>query len=289
MTTREAFRAIARSCLKQFRLNEPALVAEREPESLHQARVAIRRLRSALSIFDKIVVDVKGDAIRSELKALSAKLGEARNLDVYWRDVIEPKRRELLPEADIETDAAQVAAARERAYDVLIEHLGSRRFRLFTIDLARWIETGTGRSGGIAHAPESADVWSFAEEELRRRRKSVAKKGRHLTQLDPEGRHRVRIGAKKLRYASDFFASLFEGGRARKRQARFVSRLEDLQDALGALNDLRIGHDVATHLVGEDARPFAAGPLTPGDAEHETSLLDAAEAAHRRFRRVRFL
>lgn len=72
----------------------------------------------------------------------------------------------------------------------------------------------------------------------------MKRRGRHLDDLDPEERHRVRIAAKKLRYGAEFFAPLFPGKKAGKRHGAFGKALSDLQDHLGALNDIATGHEL---------------------------------------------
>ena len=47
MTVGQAFAAIVHECIRQFRLNQALIIAERDPDALHQARVAMRRLRTA--------------------------------------------------------------------------------------------------------------------------------------------------------------------------------------------------------------------------------------------------
>jgi CHAD domain-containing protein len=81
---------------------------------------------------------------------------------------------------------------------------------------------------------------------LGRRDARVRKRGRDVPTATPEARHRVRIAAKKLRYAAEFFASLYPA----KRVARYVAALQDLQDILGALNDAA----VVDRLLGEVMR-----------------------------------
>jgi inorganic triphosphatase YgiF len=77
MTAIAAFQAIASSC-RHFRLNEDALLDKRKPEALHQARVALRRLRSAFSLFKSIVSGDEPVRLNGELRWLATVLGEAR-------------------------------------------------------------------------------------------------------------------------------------------------------------------------------------------------------------------
>ena len=77
----DAFKRAIHACIRQFRLNEALLVKNRDPHALHQARVAVRRMRSAFSIFRPMIGD-DGAALRDELKWLASILGNARDLDV---------------------------------------------------------------------------------------------------------------------------------------------------------------------------------------------------------------
>lgn len=286
MSAGEAFQAVARSCLRQFRLNEPILLDTRHADVLHQNRVAIRRLRSALSLFKNVAVDDVYERMKRELRALSTLLGEARNLDVY-RDLALAHETERDPDLPgLAEYKARVAQDREEAYDRVVDELQSRRFRLFTVDLAAWIEAGPWLTRIEGHQDRDQPVWTFATGELDRRRRAVKKKGRKLEALDESARHQVRIAAKKLRYASEFFGSLTKGAKARHRQAKFVARLETLQDCLGALNDILTGRVLAQRLserFREDGPIFAAGQGAGGQDGREDSLVTAAAKAHAKF------
>ena len=82
----------------------------------------------------------------------------------------------------------------------------------------------------------SASAVEFAGFVLEERDRRLRKQGRRVPGAAPRERHRVRIAAKKLRYAAEFFAPLYP----QKRVQRYVAALEDLQDILGALNDAAV-------------------------------------------------
>jgi triphosphatase len=94
-------------------------------------------------------------------------------------------------------------------------------------------------------------VTELAELEIGRRWKRVLKRGRNLADLDPEERHQVRIEIKKLRYAGEFFDSLFKGGGAKKRKRAALKTLEALQETLGELNDIAVGSEMHTSDAAE--------------------------------------
>ena len=129
-------------------------------------------------------------------------------------------------------------------------------------------------------------IASFAADELTRRWRKVYKKGKALAQLDALSRHKLRIQAKKLRYALEFFASLFASKRAVKRRKQFLSALERLQDGLGDLNDIAVHEKRITAMAirrqrsrSTLTRAFAAGLLTGReDARIESAMAAATEA-----------
>jgi inorganic triphosphatase YgiF len=282
----DGFRTIGRACLKQVVGNLPALRAG-DPEGVHQMRVGLRRLRAAMSLFGAILRDPETAAIKEEVKWLTKQLARARELEVLVTKVVAPVKRRGAHRAGlagISHDlAAQRAAAIERAKDAV----QSARFRRFLIAVAAWLETGQWSRSQDELIRDRADapLATFASAQLARRWKKLRKKGKALRRLDPRGRHKVRIQAKKLRYAGGFFAGVFPGKRASKRRKTFLSKLEELQDHLGDLNDIVVHEDLITASAAPAGHPrtpakscsraFAAGLLTG----HEEARFDVALSA----------
>jgi inorganic triphosphatase YgiF len=279
MSTEDALATIVRACIRHFRLNEAGVVETRVPEALHQARVAMRRLRSALSLFKELLEDPESQTIREKLRAFSGHLGEARNLDVYLA------RAEAPEDGQPEPDPAWIAKLRtdrEAAYDRIAKAFVSKRFRSLMLDLLAWAEDGDWRrpSGADAKARLERPIEELAAEILDKRRRRVKRRGRDLAGLEAEARHQVRIEAKKLRYAAEFFSGLVEGKKDRKRLKAFLSAVEDVQETLGELNDF----ETAKAMHTEDQFPAPAPALSPEGADRrEQELLEAAVAAHHAF------
>lgn len=267
MTTADAFQHVVRNCLRQFRQNEDLLLAGGSPEAIHQARVALRRLRSAFSIFAAIVDDDVGRRLRDEVRWLATELGDARNLDVLSERALPATLRD------------QLEAARRAAYGRVDAVLASPRTRTLILDLAQWIESGAWLAATDTREVRRQPAREFAEAAIDRFRRKVKKDGRHVAEVDDQARHKVRRDAKKLRYAADFFASLFEGKHARRRYTRFVVMLEALQDQLGALNDLATAPHLLSRLGLMDERD-AATLFYP---DSKQALLDTAEEAYHAF------
>ena len=257
-TVAEAFDAIVGNCLRHYRLNEESLRDHPQPEALHQARVALRRLRSALSIFKPVVADEQFEHLAAELRWLAGSLGDARDLDVLVKRL-----------GDTATDA--VTAAHARAYEAALAALESQRTRDMMIELVQWVAAGTWRQRPLDPAMVTERADAFAAETLGTLRRRIKRRGRHLAAIDDAERHRVRILAKKLRYATGFFDTLFTGRKARRRYKPFLKQLELLQEHLGELNDHATAPTLMTRF-GLDAGPAISA------SRRETLLADAAEA-----------
>ncbi len=226
MTVAEAFEVIVMACIRHFRLNEPLVIERRSAEPLHQARVGIRRLRAAFSLFRPAIADDEFERIASELRWFMGELGDARNLDVFLqRDHPRDERRFL-------------AKRREEAYDAVIAAMDSQRLRHAMIDLVAWASLGEWRSGKRASQP----LTPFANRRIDRLWSKVQNVDK-LRKLDEQRRHRLRINVKKLRYALEFTRALHP--ERPKRRKKFMHSVEHLQEALGHINDAVVAHKLS--------------------------------------------
>jgi CHAD domain-containing protein len=94
----------------------------------------------------------------------------------------------------------------------------------------------------------------FARPLLKRRHRALLDLGAGIAHAAPEARHAARLAAKKLRYATEFFAPLF----AKKRTRSYRKALAALQEELGAWNDAAVAARLAGDLAGADAPAAAA-------------------------------
>jgi inorganic triphosphatase YgiF len=279
-SARDAFRAIGRACLKQVVSNAPALM-KGDPEGVHQMRVGLRRLRAAMSLFSDLLGDQQTASIKVELKWLTDELGPARELEVLVKQVVAPTKKEKARWPGLSSFSQELTQKRELALERAQNAVQSSRFRALLLDTAAWLEAGQWRApDALARDRGALAIPVFAAAELKRRFRKIEKKGKHIDRLDPRSRHKLRIQVKKVRYAAQFFESLFPGKRAGKRRTRFLAALEGLQDALGDLNDIAV-HEQRMEALGLHERrasrnqAFAAGLLTG----HEDARADAAMAA----------
>jgi inorganic triphosphatase YgiF len=282
-STRDAFKTIALSCLKQVINNEPALI-KGDAEAVHQMRVGLRRLRAAMSLFGVLLRDPQTAAIKTELKWLTGELGPARELEVLINRVVAPMKRQRRRWRGMPSLSREFAERRDAALARAQVAVQSARFRALTLDVAAWLEAGTWTSPQDDLDRADLPIERFASEQLARRWRKVRKKGRMLARLDAPRRHKLRIRTKKLRYAVEFFATLFSTKRAHKRRKRFLPALERLQDGLGDLNDIAV-HEKHIAEMGvrrrrsNPSRVFAAGLLTGReDARIDAAITVATEA-----------
>ncbi|MCA6114391.1 CHAD domain-containing protein [Bradyrhizobium sp. WSM 1738] len=284
MSAIEAFKAIAHSALRHFSGNIDA-VRKLDPEGVHQMRVGLRRLRAAISLFSKILSGAKTEHIKAELKWLTKELAPAREIDVFLQEKVEPVAHKINPRRGARAIEREFAGRRDEALDRARNAVNSGRSRTLLVDLLEWIEAQDG-SGKKA----TLEVGEFAANLLSRRVKKIRKDGKTLQEMSPYERHKLRINVKKVRYAVEFFESLFPGKREQRELARLSRHLKKIQGALGSLNDFiadsKMAADAALNAPPQDrrARAFASGFIVGHEAEQTKPLMKAASKEVRALR-----
>lgn len=261
LTAAGAFQAIARNALSQIAANGVVLREADSVEAVHQLRVAVRRLRSAIGAFKNMADDEAVEDIVLELKWLAGACNEARDLDVFAQDAAKFDA----PGLDLTALAPVVEAARARAHAKACAAVASGRFRELVLNATAWIETGAWlKQGGKASAKRrDLPAEKFAAKALDKRLKALMKQSGEIRGDDDAARHRARIAGKKLRYGAEAFAPLFDAD-----AKPFVKALKALQDELGAANDVAVAAELIERLRLKGAALDAA-----------RQLLDARQAA----------
>jgi CHAD domain-containing protein len=222
------------SCLAHLQANEEGVLYGEDPEFVHQLRVALRRMRSALSVFAELVPKEKTLSLREELRWLTKELDGARNWDVLALETMSPICAAFPDSEGLAQLSSRISEVRQQRDAQARGAVASSRYSKFLLDLGAWLCTAPWRdaTGTEARAPEPC-IADFAANVLQKRHKQLKKRGKSIASLSSPERHRVRIAAKKLRYAAEFFSSLY----SRKRAREYIAALSALQDVLGALND----------------------------------------------------
>lgn len=138
-------------------------------------------------------------------------------------------------------EKAQLGQA--EAYQILRDALRSQRYQRLQLALGAWLEGGAWVNTETA----TLSVSTLAAKVLGKRYKQLKQHGQRLVHMHPEERHETRISGKKLRYASEFFTSLYPGNSTKG----FVRALADLQGVLGTLNDIATTEQLIRQIIGE--------------------------------------
>ena len=241
-----AARQVIAAGLAQLQANEEGLLEASDPEFVHQARIALRRLRAALRIFRDTIGPERARAWREELGEIARALGLARDWDVFATETLPPVLSVYGDAALARELRRQVERRRNAARAQAREALGSARYAHAVLQLARW----------LAQADEPAapqrQLRKFASRVLRKRHDRLLGQAADPASLSLEERHRLRIEAKRLRYGTDALASLFDA----RRVTRYLDALSRLQDALGRSNDAATAMRLLQDL--DAPQPFSA-------------------------------
>ena len=246
MPVAAAIRRIAVACIAQMQANETGFLTGRDPEYLHQLRVGLRRLRSCVSMVRKRVPPERIRPLVEELRWLGRALNPARDWDVFVTETLPPLLRAFPSDPGLAALRARGARVRRASNAAARDSVRSARYTSLLLAAGRALarEDLAALTAGTGELSEP--VGTFATRLLERRHAKLRKRGAALREATPEARHAARIAAKRLRYAAEFFVSLYPPKRAK----RYVAALEDIQDTLGLLNDLATAERLLADAVG---------------------------------------
>lgn len=275
-----AFKVIALECVEQLQRNEAGARAGLDPEFVHQARVAIRRLRSALRLWRPLLPAVFREHFAPAWRDLAATLGEARNLDVFATETLPPLLA-TFPERPPLTRLQHLAERRRQhaQADVRRAFDAPRFARLllgFTAALHALPESGSAAEGDAVQggasekAAEPQTLSAFARRRLRRFDRDVQRLSSAIGS-DQEAHHQLRIAFKRLRYALEFMAPLYGTHAIR----RYLAAAAEMQALLGAMNDLTVAERLVAELRRRRTDDIVHGWLA-GQAVLLHNLLPAA-------------
>ena len=269
-TAATALTASLHACTRHLVANEAASFGSDPVEGIHQMRVALRRLRTSLTLFRSLIEGTELAFLVDEAKWLFGILGEARDLDVFDQEILAPVRTAFPYAEGISALGERAQKQRARARAAALRTLKSPRYSALVLDLCHAAEAEPWRAGERSDLADRT-ARTFAAECLRTRLKKVRGLGKRLEELSVPERHEMRIRLKKLRYACEFFQSLFP----KKRTKPYLDRLSALQDIFGHLNDVATAETLLGQLVApteaDRAESWAAG-LVIGWHSHAAAL-----------------
>lgn len=227
-------------------MNRAAALAG-DAEGIHQTRVAIRRLRSALRLFEPHLEPHAVSLFQHELQRLGRAIGEARDWDVLCVETLpesfgDPEKAEW---GQLISDAAQ--RRRKEADAKCARELSSPSFTALVLGLAAWTESGLEQRALLGDKRLERKLKTIAPDLLDQLLRKVRKRGRAVQPgALPSDLHPLRKSLKKLRYGVEFLASLYP----KKAVKRLVKRMKALQKSLGVINDAATGTRLAEQLAG---------------------------------------
>src|SRR5262245_19077649 len=196
-----------------------------DAKSLHQARVATRRLRAALPVFG---TGRKAEKVTRCVRRLTRVLGPARELDVSLLILDELENTHDVPRSAIYRLRGSIADERRRLQDHVRERLDE-----FDIHKVRKRAIAVARKG-VDKTPRDAEAVAWARERATRRVRRLDAAIEHAAGLYlPDRLHDVRIAIKKLRYTLELNAG-------RPRNVASLRTLKSMQDLLGRMHDLEV-------------------------------------------------
>ena len=277
-------------CLKHWTTNEAVALKGADPEGIHEMRVGLRRMRSALSDFRTIIPAAQLAWMKRETKWLITSLGAARDWDVFLAELLEPVEAARPQDRRLSELRTAARAEQKRGYATARVAIQCLRHSRFVGQMRDWLSARRWRQ------PRQKDrgsldkpIWKLARRVPRKRHDAALKLGRGFSELSAERRHQLRIALKKLRYTADFFGSLCP----KKHTKRYFRALAQMQNCLGHMNDVVVAEHLLERMASaqraQRALPrlvTAAGTVIGWHARGASAAAEEAEQNWRKFRDV---
>ncbi len=231
----QALQHIFNALLENIRANESGMCADRDPEFLHDFRVAVRRTRSAISDVRGVIPKGITAPFREEFRWLQEITGPARDLDVYLMgfagyqaDLSPQAADDLLPFRDF------LVRTRQEAHLNLTRGIRSDRYVKLVREWPGFVATLDTGEPGKHHAEP---IGTLATDLIDRAHRTVVRDGRAIGEASPAtDLHELRKRCKRLRYLLEFFSSLHPPELVQE----LVRALKGLQDNLGNFQDYEV-------------------------------------------------
>jgi CHAD domain-containing protein len=274
-----AFRIVARRHLDALNANHQA-TCDGDPNALHQMRVALTHLRTAILFFSPMVHDAVRDEVRDELKWLNSELGAVRDLDVAVDRVKALDQKRPQPTEVVNSWNAK----RAEGHSYLARILNSVRYRWLIDQTTGWIENGpwSTKKGKQAAKERGSPIGPYSASKLEEWEDKLLKKSRKLRKMGTKKRHRLRLFNKKLTYSIDSLEDLFADKNFSKQKSA-LKHLSKAQKSLGQLNDAARG----SQLAGDLEQKGVQTPVQFLKPRRRKRLLKKASKAYRKLGSLR--
>jgi triphosphatase len=273
-TIEDAFRTVVRAALAQVEANAFGVLHSLDLEFVHQMRVGMRRFRSSLIAFRAAVPREASARIRLELRDVALAIGTTRDWDVLCQRIAAVGRTRFPERDSLEALKRHVLLRRAASVRRARKAIDAGDFAGALQRVERWLVRAPWR--GIVPAEVlGSPVAPLARRALKRLQRKARECGNDVSTLPGDARHQLRVRIKRLRYACEFFASLYP----RRRTRIFIRRLQQLQDTLGELNDIAVACRMLGNTAALPARARRAiARMHERDARRERRLLIELDA-----------
>ncbi len=284
-TVEQAFAKILRKDMALVQQWEPIALAGKDTEGVHQMRVGLRRMRSALTLFRPAIPRKITTPLAKEMRWAAHQLDHARDLDVYIEEnFLKNGGKQRRGEKQMLKIASQ---DREKTYQQVRDFITGKRFTAFERQVSYWLEAKDWRSQ-LANKQRNTlkgRITPFAAQVLEQHRAQVLEDGKDIRRLDADALHQLRIDCKKLRYATEFFDPLYG-----KSMIAFTQHLKGLQDMLGTLHDSAVMKGLQKNLLKGHKNPnmkYFTGKLEGQRSKDAKKLIATLEQRWKTFSKTK--
>ncbi|ONG59135.1 hypothetical protein BKE38_00200 [Pseudoroseomonas deserti] len=276
ITGTEAFSQLVSSLIVSLVDNQPAAAAG-DAKGVHRMRIAVRRLRTVLSLFRPHLAEGDEARFTEALRRLGRILGEARDWDVFCSETLVGAAGSV-PAPFLMALREAGEAERQNAHSRLSDEFAQPHLTRLVIDLSAWALDAGSEGDGVAL---SRPIEGIAPDMIKRLERKVRKRGKHIRRRGDEELHALRKALKRFRYALEFMTPLMKAGQVKDQ----LQHCRGLQEDLGIFNDAVVAGTLAQRLA--DAKPEldpAAAALTAWAEERRSAALKHLHTAWREFK-----
>ncbi|MDX2143239.1 MAG: CHAD domain-containing protein [Rhodospirillaceae bacterium] len=270
-----ALQRTGRRYFAQYVANIP-LMLEGEPDAAHAMRVAVRRLRSAVSAAKPFLPDGAADKWNARLRKIQRALGELRDLDVLTSQVSGGQKQRSKQDKGRGQLSAWMGKRRQAALAKARKTVLSPSQTRAWLGIMEWFEQlgGAVRPTARLATPLRLAVPAIFDRLMKRARK----RGRKADEQSPTQLHRLRIACKKLRYGLELFGSPYPA----RQVSGVLAPVKGLQNSLGALNDAVVARSYLLAVSGKQAHARdTKASLSRMDRRSEAAMADAVRQLER--------
>ncbi len=250
--------------------HEPQVLADTDPEELHQMRVGMRRLRSAVTGFAP-VINLPKAAQNKNIGKLSRGLGELRDLDVLL-EAIHQRYYPNLPSKEqkaVKQVLSELDKQRQHAFKQVKKTLESKKYRQFVQELQQWLEVPRYTqieqlpieevlpdlllpqvSQLFLHPGWQVGLKNLHPEPTQNGLDQLSSEAvEHILQVEGETIHDLRKQVKRVRYLMNLFTDFYGAT-----YSTYLQDMKDIQEHLGDIQDSEVLEAVMTAILKSDIK-----------------------------------